>query len=132
LYFSHSLHTVFTTVHAKFYSSSKPHLHLQLQLITSCLSLFVHSCSHDSKLHCHSSQLESTYTYSIGLTQRKWEQSGLLANSVCVVSKCVLWSFAVFCKCFKKTVFCGVWRFAGRCATFLTCFANVFLRIFSE
>ena len=73
------------------------------------------------------------------------ERSGLLANSVCFVSKSVLWCFAmfcgvlrvfcgcfaVFCECFTKNsvlrcfvVFCGCF------AMFWTCFANVFVDIF--
>jgi len=68
------------------------------------------------------------------------ERSGLLANSVCFVSKSVLWCFAmfcgvlrvfcgcfvVFCKCFRKTVFCGVLRCF---ADVLQCFGRV-LRMF--
>ena len=47
LYYSHSVHTVFITIHAKFYSSSKegskPHLpHLHLMYITSWIDLLVH------------------------------------------------------------------------------------------
>ena len=34
------------------------------------------------------------------------ERSGLLANSVCFVSKCVLWCFAVFCGCFAAVLWC--------------------------
>ena len=55
-----------------------------------------------------------------------WERSGLLANSVCFVSKCVLWCFAV---CFA--VFCGcfagiLWYFASvKKKSVLRCFADV-------
>ena len=45
------------------------------------------------------------------------ERSGLLANLVCFVSKCVLWCFAVFCGCFAGVLRC----FAG----VLWCFASV-------
>ena len=40
-------------------------------------------------------------------------RAGLLANSGCFVSKCVLWCFVVFCGCFVVfcgCVFCGVLR----------------------
>ena len=62
------------------------------------------------------------------------ERCGLLANSVCFVSKCVLWCFAVFCGCFagvlwcfasgfKKTVFCGVLQmFCNVLDVFCECF----------
>jgi len=63
------------------------------------------------------------------------ERSGLLANSVCFVSKSVLWCFAVFCGCF--VVFCACFLknsvfavFCGCFAMFWTCFANVFCRHF--
>ena len=44
-------------------------------------------------------------------------RAGLLANSGCFVSKCVLWCFVVFCGCF--VVFCGCF------AVFCECFAVV-------
>jgi len=74
------------------------------------------------------------------------EQSGLLANSVCFVSKCVLRCFAVFCgvlrefcgcfvvfcECFlKNSVLQQCFAFCGCFAMFCwTCFANVFCRHF--
>jgi len=42
-------------------------------------------------------------------------RAGLLANSGCFVSKCVLWCFVVFCGCF--VMFCGCF------AVFCECFA---------
>ena len=70
------------------------------------------------------------------------ERSGLLANSVYFVSKCVLWCFAVFCG--VLWVFCGCFAvvlrvffekqcfavFCGCFAMVWTCFANVFCRHF--
>jgi len=46
---------------------------------------------------------------------RERARAGLLANSGCFVSKCVLWCFVVFCGCF--VVFCGCF------AVFCECFA---------
>jgi len=69
------------------------------------------------------------------------ERSGLLANSVCFVSKSVLWCFAmfcgvlqvfcgcfaVFCKCFSKNSVLRCFAVSCECfAMFWTCFANVF------
>ena len=49
-------------------------------------------------------------------------RAGLLANSACVVSKCVLWCFVVFCGCF--VMFCGCFvMFCGCFAVFCECFA---------
>ena len=73
------------------------------------------------------------------------ERSGLLSNSVCFVSKSVLWCFAMFCGVLR--VFCGCFVvfcecisknsvlrcfavFCGCFAMFWTCFANFFCRRF--
>jgi len=68
------------------------------------------------------------------------ERSGLLANSVCFVSLCVLWCSAVFCGCFagvlwcflrffcKKKQFFGVLRvFCNLMDVFCECFLSHFL-----
>jgi len=59
------------------------------------------------------------------LTVLPRERSGLLANSVCFVSKCVLWCFVMFC---------GVlWVFCGCFVVFCKCFLkNSVLRCFAE
>ena len=59
-----------------------------------------------------------------------WERSGLLANSVCFVSKCVLWCFAVLCGVLR--VFCGCFVVFRKCFlknSVLRCFADV-LKLF--
>ena len=53
------------------------------------------------------------------------ERSGLLANSVCFVSKCVLWYFAVFCGCFAGVLWCRMFCnvldvFCDFCQNFLS------------
>jgi len=58
---------------------------------------------------------------------RERERSGLLANSVCFVSKCVLWCFAVFCGVLLR-VFCGCFVVFCECVlknSVLRCFADV-------
>jgi len=55
----------------------------------------------------------NSWNYIISETYKR-ERSGLLANSVCFVSKCVLWCFAMFCGVLR--VFCG--RFVVFCEFF--------------
>jgi len=66
---------------------------------------------------------ESSYFHFAGCGHTRRARAGLLANSGCFVSKCVLWCFKVFCGVLR--VFCGV--FAG----VLRCFASV-LRYFHK
>jgi len=65
------------------------------------------------------SKMFLTYTTCIVNCNRiHWAMAGLLANSGCFVSKCVLWCFVVFCGCFSNCdVFCGCF------AVFCECFA---------
>ena len=61
------------------------------------------------------------------------ERSGLLANSVCFVSKSVLWCSAMFCGVLR--VFCGCFAVFCECFTknsVLRCFADVLLQCFGR
>jgi len=61
------------------------------------------------------------------------ERSGLLANSVCFVSKCVLWCFAVFCGCFVVFCKCFLKNSVLRCfVDVLQCFGRVLRFIFVD
>jgi len=116
-------------------SRSRLYFHVSSRLYLPCILysyIYIYLSSHFFQIHY----------IPLYLTVSR-ERSDLLANSVCFVSKCVLWCFAVFCGCFAGVLRCFAsvecflknsvlrcFAFCGCFATFWTCFVNVFCDIF--